>query len=794
MAVAVVGLGLGVQAASLFRLATRVGLGTPGDDILFSIVGVLLLALGALLFGSLVRTKSAAGWSSGAFFAAGLSTLSLAVIAATTSPLGFKAHCARFDADASLAGTPLVDLSAALVMFVLPAFGIGALLRSRRGLADFVATAVGFALGWAARPHLFRAMESLDWKSSGSAGLVLWGAAIVGVGILLRALMGAPQVTGGRGLGVVAGLGLLVAAVLLPISPIEIYHPWQRFAVKPLGIIETPVGQFTVQPAQSAHLQVLLDQRPISPDGPGLALEAACLRRTLDAYPKDDTPWPPRTLVIGLITPERAALLSSAGLTDIERTAVWFEDMEAVESLVWAGGQPSGQPPGQAVNPDTLGDAAPYDLVLTFPTGAYRAAGWDLRLVEAANATVKTAWLPWDAGVQAKVNGTELALASNGIEGFAFGLVGGQALGFETYGAQVQEISPEWMETRPEARPLFTLRSLPIHEPALLLHAGAQRISSPFEGRAERVELEPKALELWRDRALNGDAAPGAYLQGVLEGAAVVLMAQRQVPWIFEYLAPIAERFPSWLSVQAAVAQAEAEELDFAAAAARLRPLVTAHPNRSDLAIQLSDALTGLGDPEGRAIAQGMLRDDPENPMLFGLARGVRGMTTMGQPGGYESLTAEEAGQIATGAVLGTIEGVSVQEVDPGDGAPLYLTTLRVSGTRLASVGAVGAVGDTPTGLEPVALHEVTFLGGFIDPEHGSFNSTAPPSHQTREGRRILYYYQAQDDIAGGVPGNALLRGRAGLFTAFETRQQLVMVQGRGNAAPIPYNVVSDEL
>lgn len=774
------GAGLGLQAASVFRLATRVGLGTEADDFIFSVTGLALAALGALLFGSLARTLSPTGWNFSACAAAVLGTLSLAVVAATTSPLGFKAHCARFDTDASLAGTPLVDISAALVMFILPAFGLGAVLRSRRGGGDRLTLVLGFALGWALRPQLFRAMELVDWKSSGSAGLVLWGAMIVGVGVFARGLVA----KSGRRLGIALGLALIVATAVLPVSPIEIYHPWQRFPLKPLEIIETPNGQFTVQPARlngAASLQVLLDQRPISPDQSALELETACVRRTLEAYPKD-APWPPRTLVVGLITPERAALLAVAGLDNIERTAVWADDFAAVEALVWK----AGKPPGKAVAPAGLEDADSYDLVLTFPAGAYRAAGWDLRVVRQADAGVKTAWLPGDMGLHTAWSNARVSLASNGIESFAFGLVEGTAKDFRAFTSYERDLSPEWMETRPEERPLRTLRKLRGIDSALLAHAKAQRISSPFETRLEQVELDPEALGLWRDRALEPDAAPDGLLQGILEGAAEVAMAQRKIPWILEYLAPVAERYPSWVSLQAAVAQAEAEELDFAAAAARLRSAVAAHPDRRDLLVQLSDALTGLGDPEGRTIAQDLLRDDPQNPMLFGLARGVRGMTTLGTPGGYESLTAQEAHELADGTFLGTIERISVQEVDPGDGAPLYLTTLSVRGTHVASVGG----GADPSPSE----HEVTFLGGFLDADHGSFNSTAPPAHQIRTGQRILYFYDAQDDIAGGVPGNALLRGRAGLFTAFETRNGRVMVQGRGNAAAIPYNVVSDEL
>ena len=114
----------------------------------------------------------------------------------------------------------------------------------------------------------------------------------------------------------------------------------------------------------------------------------------------------------------------------------------------------------------------------------------------------------------------------------------------------------------------------------------------------------------------------------------------------------------------------------------------------------------------------------------------------------YVTHDQEEALTLADGAVLGIITGISVQEIDPGDGIPLFLTTLTVSGTEVASRGESDAAQ-----FGPEQPHEVTFLGGFTGPEHGTFNSTAPPAHQTRQDRRIFYYYQAQDDIAGGVSG-----------------------------------------
>lgn len=792
---ALTGAGLGLQAASHFQLGSRAGLGTPWDGRVFGLVGLALIGLGAVFFGPLARSGSRAGSRAGGFaaalVAAAVSVLALSVIAATTTPLGFKAHCARFGADASLAGTLRVDASAALVMFILPAFGIGAVLASRGRWFEVVAAAVGLAAGWLGFPLAFDAMESLDWKNAGSAGLVLYGAMIVGAGMALSAAFRRPTSRA----WCFGGAALTLLAAVVPISPIQVYPPWQRFPIKPFQLFETSRAQYTVTPTGAAGMQVLMDQRPISPNDAELALEAACLQRSFGALAATSSPWPPRTLVVGLVTPERADLLAAFGVEAFDRTALWYDDLDLLEAAVWG----EGKPQGLAISPAELSSAAPYDLVLTFPVGAYLAAGWQLELLDLMASAATHAWLPGDMPIQAApTSDARLAFASRGLEAFAFGWMTGASPGTGGPAPQVAAVSLDWMTTRAEARPFDALREVAEGaEPALALHAAAQRISSPFDAPLVRIALVPEALALWRDQALAAQDPLPIYLHGVIEGAAAALMAQGEVPWVFEFLAPVAARFPDNVALQVALAWAEAQELRHDLAATRLRPLVASLPGRRDLKIALAEALVAQGDPEGRGIANQLLRNDPENPRLFGLARGLRGMTTLATPGGYESLSQEEALALADGAVLGTITGISVQEIDPGDGVPLFLTTLTVSGTEIAS--GEGSRGDSKGDSDaprfgPEQSHEVTFLGGFTEPEHGTFNSTAPPAHQARIGRRIFYYYQAQDDIAGGVSGNALLRGRAGLFTAFETRAGELIVQGRGNAAAIPYNLVRDEL
>ena len=63
-------------------------------------------------------------------------------------------------------------------------------------------------------------------------------------------------------------------------------------------------------------------------------------------------------------------------------------------------------------------------------------------------------------------------------------------------------------------------------------------------------------------------------------------------------------------------------------AAETLRPHSEAAPADRALRIELAEALVAAGDPEGRAIATELLRDDPQSRRLFELARGKSGLDT----------------------------------------------------------------------------------------------------------------------------------------------------------------------
>jgi len=127
----------------------------------------------------------------------------------------------------------------------------------------------------------------------------------------------------------------------------------------------------------------------------------------------------------------------------------------------------------------------------------------------------------------------------------------------------------------------------------------------------------------------------------------------------------------------------------------------------------------------------------------------------------------------AGGCVFGRIVDKKVQRVvHPQDGE-LYFTSIFVEGECLLS-GKELAV-------------EIKYMGGFVDDEHGAYNSEAPSEDATRIGRRVVAFYGWVDKMGGGVSGNQLWAMHGGLFTSFERRGRTV-VQGRGAGYAISCN------
>lgn len=678
--IASAGVALGLEGLS--RLALRLGLATRGEDTLLAAVLASLLAIGGLVFG---RATGRAGDHRCTALLLGAGTLgvvALALAAGIAEPLGFKALCARIHADASLAGTPRVGAFVALVVLVLPALAAGTAMHLARRPATLAAMLLGAALGIAAAPGLLEAapVESLRGDdAAGSAGLVRLGALIAGAGALLHAAI---QPAAGRvGLAGVS-VGVMVGSLLLPVSPVPVLDPWERFPVQPIALFETPDGQFTVEPTGASRRRVTLDQRALSPRSRELAGEAARLRASVEAT--DDGPVR-RVLLVGLLTPERAQILAALGVTHVDRTAGWWRSMPLIEAVLGAPGAAlSGEvlSPTEARRRASRGD---HDLVLAVASGAtgplppalgQRVGNGATPIIAWRSADRPAAHLPWS---------DVLVRATDGLLRHSFAWADGEVSGTRRPTEPRGSLTWwRWMQTRPDARAreatgqadarIASSSAARAIDRGLAFHALSQAASSPFESAVERIELDDAAFDQWREAAV-GNPALSPFERGVIEGAVRLLVERRLIPELVRFAVPIAEAHPGWPAVELALTRADLEELDPEAALARLAALIQgpgstgtsgggglrtgdrdaallladtlmdldrpadaaaalglvaeARPGDLEVGLRRADALVAAGDPAGRELAARLFADHPDHAELFGLAQGMRGMTTL---------------------------------------------------------------------------------------------------------------------------------------------------------------------
>ncbi|MEM9799271.1 MAG: tetratricopeptide repeat protein [Planctomycetota bacterium] len=576
-----------------------------------------------------------------------------------------------FGADASLAGTLRVDGAVALFAFLLPALGAGTCAYLARGTLPLAALLVGAAAGTAAAPELLSSaplgwLTGVDERDLGSSGLVPTGAVLAALGIVACATELAGKA---RRAGVAVGAISVVGAVALPVSRVPVLDPWQRFPVKPIAVFETAAGQFIVEPGGGDVLRAMLDQRPLSPRIEELRADAERIAAAVRGVPG---PAPKSVLLVGVLTPDRAMVLEELGVERVDRTAHFAGALEPLEALLFQGLE---RPTGDVLSANEAIDRArrsDYGVVIVLAPGTRGSLGavHDDGLAGAPTAL----WLDGRRPV-AHLDWTDrVLLASSGIESFSLALTAGldAAIEYESAPAAPAPRIWSWLRVRPDERPRVAWRdaaeriaAAPVagdFERGLARHAAVQRISSPFETRAQRVELDDEALASWRDHAVASEEL-SPFEVGVVEGLTRTIEGKREVPLAYEFVEPILDARPGWVALARTLAWADGEELDFDGAARRLepywrsepldartarayaralveagrpreavdalRPISEARPEDRSLRTQLAEALVVADDPEGRRIAAELLREDPTNALLFDLARGTRGLDTL---------------------------------------------------------------------------------------------------------------------------------------------------------------------
>lgn len=143
--------------------------------------------------------------------------------------------------------------------------------------------------------------------------------------------------------------------------------------------------------------------------------------------------------------------------------------------------------------------------------------------------------------------------------------------------------------------------------------------------------------------------------------------------------------------------------------------------------------------------------------------------------GQIEALSLEQMVQRADNAVSGEIVKREVIRIDhPIDGPELYFTHLTIEGQSLLK----GRSGQ----------HVVTYPGGFIDEEHGVWNSVAPTLEETQVGSRVVAFFAHSENMGGELSGNALYAARGGLYRQVKGRKGEVVL-GRGKGFAIENNI-----
>lgn len=140
-----------------------------------------------------------------------------------------------------------------------------------------------------------------------------------------------------------------------------------------------------------------------------------------------------------------------------------------------------------------------------------------------------------------------------------------------------------------------------------------------------------------------------------------------------------------------------------------------------------------------------------------------------------EKLTLPQMVQRIDNAIYGEILSKRVETVALPDGSgEMFFTTLTIKGTSLLNNAA--------------STIEISYPGGFLDEEHGVYNSEEPSADDVRIGNRVVAFYKWSPDMGGGFASNALYASHGGLFRTFVSRKGQTIVQGRGPGYAVATN------
>ncbi len=611
--------------------------------------------------------------------------VSLRVVSRLSVDRALSGYLRRFGLDTSLHGMLGYDVLISAACFIAPALLLGAALPAGRGRARIFSALIGAALGLGLVPGLL-ALEpgsSSSELQASSAELVPWGSLVAAGGALVAILSLGDRGALARWMGIAVALALALPALLVNVKPQLVLSPWSKRPTFPLLVSDTPEGLLTVESfglVGGTWLFVTLDRRAVSPVLEGAVADALRMRGALDLLPAARRARGNLSvLLVGQLTPERARILSEAGVSRIDRTAAWSEAMPRIEEALWnALPEKREKLQGEILTPARAGErmaSGDYDLVVApaVPGDAPRVTE-----IRAPAVTTVVRWLEIDQPAQQRDLGDLVALTCEGLDRPSLGVLTNASApaGDDTFAPLVLHAgSPRaaptplaWLRTRKSpradertdraraamaARLAEAARGGPLEDLAAGFESfyGAQGIRSEFESPEERTELPDVCLERWRSALLAGP--PDPFARRLFETLARVLTGKRWIEKIYAYVQPVAVKHPPWPALEKALARADIESLEPQAAIHRLEPLTSIEPKdfevwyllgeaqcaagegakaleswRHAVWLQTSDrvsrrkvtlALARTGDAEGREAARQLLLEVPDDEELKSL-------------------------------------------------------------------------------------------------------------------------------------------------------------------------------
>jgi tetratricopeptide (TPR) repeat protein len=657
-----VGLGCALSLEALAREARLFTLGLRADETLLGGVFLVLVWIGAQAFGGLGRRaeRERARLAGGLALSAAAALVGLSFLA-RLSPAGLFAQLRRFDGwlgplraldgrldgalglstlpalDGTAIGTCWATALLGAAAFVVPCFTLGAAVGGARNAGRIAHALVGAAFGLVLFPQLVGGLarpigaEELA-RASWSWTLVVAGSTLSGIGVLVAAA------SLERGRARWASLALALAAIVLPWARPRLvlwsFSPWSATPITPELVFPTAEGLVTVEPARGGPLIATLDRRRLTPTSDEEAADEARLRAAFALLARERS-RPVRTLLIGQLTPARLRVLRDLGELELERTASWFAAYAAVEERLFRGEEP---PPGRVIPP---GEArarirsGEYDWIVVPPVhgpvllwksesrerwGSSQAPRlWSLEVPEG---TLGVLWIAADSDAARAELGERVLLVQERFDQLALGVPVGTV---RDRGAGL----PPLFETGP---PLFEpgLRSvlgiLPLQRAmrleaaltrrisraceggrladlarGLALHFAAQETSSPYETRAQQVELDEEELRAFL--AALQEQAPGPpgdldpFTRELWEALAWLITEKRLPELAWAYLEPVAERHRPWPALDRALGRAYRELLEPEAALSFLERALAEQPYDIALLVECGEAARELGDP-----------------------------------------------------------------------------------------------------------------------------------------------------------------------------------------------------